>query len=494
MQQTPQKSSKIVSHTTIYLFGDVLRYSVSLIMLPIYTRYLSTEDYGVIELLNMLVDFASILFGARVAQSVFRFYCTADTTREKNAIISSALIMDFSFNGLGATAVALLSTPLALAIYSDASYANFIVLITLSMLMLPLTEVPLTHIRAEQKPWLFFFFSIAKLLLQVSLNIYLVVWKEMHVEGVLYSAVISSAVMGVILSSYSLYRTGIHVRLDVCKRLMIFSLPLKLATVGSFYLTFGDRYILNMYRELSEVGIYALGYKFGFIFTLLAWTPFEKMWDAERYRIYEQPDARQVYQKVFLYVSCLLILAGLGISVFTRDLLRIMSAPSFWSAYTVVPAIIVAYIFQAWSKFCNFGLMLHHMTMQVAYAELIASAAITVAYFVLIPLYGMHGAAWATVFGFVVRFYWTNMQSNRQYDMELPWTKVSLTGLLAVAFYLLSYTLPEGLVLSIITRILLMFAFLAAFFWLPILSGNEKTELVQRARQLLLRATPAGAA
>jgi len=86
--------NKLVSHTSIYMFGDVLRYSVSLVMLPIYTRYLTPEDYGVVELLSMLIDFSAILFGARVGQSVFRFYCTADNQTDKNTVISSALFLD----------------------------------------------------------------------------------------------------------------------------------------------------------------------------------------------------------------------------------------------------------------------------------------------------------------------------------------------------------------------------------------------------------------
>jgi O-antigen/teichoic acid export membrane protein len=483
MEITQKPANKVASHTTIYLFGDILRYSVSLIMLPIYTRFLSSEDYGVIELLTMLIDFASIIFGARVAQSIFRYYCSASSAEEKKQIISSSLIMSFTFNGAGALVVALLSTPLSVAIFSDASYAEYIVLISISMFMLPLTEVPLAHIRADQKPWLFFLFSLAKLLLQVGLNIYLVVYLELHVEGVLYSAVISSTVMGILLSGYTLAKVGVRIKLDICKKLLFFSMPLKLATLGSFYLTFGDRYILNIFRDLAEVGVYALGYKFGFIFTMLAWMPFEKIWDSERYVIYQQQNAREVYQRTFLYISFILILAGLCISIYTRDLLRIMSAPAFWDAYMIVPVIILAYIFQAWSKFCSFGLLVHHKTMQIAYAELIAAGVITAAYFVLIPAYGMHGAAWATVIGFIVRFYWTNRKATQLYDMELPWIKVGLTGLIAVAVFLASFLAPDHLVQSILVRTVLIISFIGVFFMLPIMSSSEKAEVFGKIRQ-----------
>jgi O-antigen/teichoic acid export membrane protein len=465
------------------MLGDMFRYSVSLVMLPIYTRYLTPADYGTVELLTMVIDFAAILFGARTGQSVFRFFCTAENTAEKNSIISSAMLLGVLSNGIGAAAIAALAGPLAILVFQESHYSTYITLLAVNLFLLPLTEIPLVHIRAQQKPWLFFIFSCMKLAIQVALNIYFVVLQELHVDGVIYSAVLSSAAMAVLLTSYSLYSAGIRVRLAMCRELFSFGLPLKLAAVGSFYLTFGDRYILNMYSDLSQVGLYALGYKFGFIFTLIAWTPFQKMWDAEKYTIYSKPNAIHIYQKVFLYTSSILILFGLTISLFARDLLRIMSDPAFWDAYKVVPIIIIAYTIQAWTRYCNMGILLEKKTMQIAHAEIIAVIAITAAYFALIPPFGIHGAAWATVIGFAVRFFWTNAKSTQLYDMRLPWWKVGLASLLAIATYGLSWLAPEQFIGSIVVRIALLLLFLTAFALLPILSADEKEEI----RNLVLR-------
>ena len=123
-----ENNNKVISHTSVYMFGDILRYSVSLVMLPIYTRYLTPEDYGVVELLSMIIDFTAIIFGARVGMSVFRFYCTAESEREKKSIVVSALFLGVLFNGLGMIVVALFSEPLALAIFDDAAYGRYIML------------------------------------------------------------------------------------------------------------------------------------------------------------------------------------------------------------------------------------------------------------------------------------------------------------------------------------------------------------------------------
>lgn len=466
--------NNMMSHASIYMLGDILRRSVSLIMLPIYTRYLTPEDYGVVELLSMVIDFASIIFGAQVGQAIFRYYCTAESEDEKKSIISSSLFLSGFMNMLGVTAVVLFSDQIALAIFSDSSYSTFITLFAITMLLEPFMLIPLTQIRADQKPWLFLIFSLMKLVIQLSLNIYLVVIHEMHVEGVIYSAIISAAIMSVILLIYSISKTGISIKIETCKMLFSFSLPLKLASLGSFYLAFGDRYFLNMFTDLSQVGIYSLGYKFGFIFLILTWDPFQKMWDSEKYAIHKKDNAVEIYQNIFLYISSFLILTGLCISLFSKDLLKIMSDPAFFSAHEIVPVIIIAYIFQAWTKYCSFGSLIKNKTMQIAHGEILGVITITVAYLALVPLYGIHGAAWATVIGFAARFYWTNKKGKENYDMELPWKKVLLTLFLAISIFSASLLLPEGLIVSLLSRIALVVVFIAAFLTLPILSHSDK--------------------
>jgi O-antigen/teichoic acid export membrane protein len=290
--------------------------------------------------------------------------------------------------------------------------------------------------------------------------------------------------MAILLLGYTMPKVGLSIHKSTCKKLFSFSLPLKLASIGTFYLTFGDRFILNIFTDLSQVGIYALGYKFGFIFTLLAWTPFEKMWDAEKYAIIDKPDAKIIYQKTFLYTSSILILIGLCISLYAKDVLKIMSDPAFHSAHEIVPIIILAYVLQAWTKFCNLGILLENKTIQIAYSETIASVVVTVAYFTLIPVFGIFGAAWATVIGFFARFHWTNKKGKQYYDMELPWKKVILTATLALITFSLSMMISEDIAVSILLRTALVAAFITVFFLSPILSADEKKTCAQKARSL----------
>ena len=473
------EARKMVSHASIYALGNILRNAVSFIMLPIYTRYLTPADYGLIELLSMLIDFISIVLGMRLGEAIFRFYCNATNDQDRKSVISTSLLLSVLLNGIGVVLVLLFSKFLAQLLFGDIGLTRYIELFSLTLLLQAFIEIPLTYIRAQERPWLFVGFSLFKLALQLGLNIYFVVVQGMHVEGVIYSALISGAIVACVLLTYTIATAGMHFSYRISTQIVQFSLPLMMASVGSFYLTFGDRYFLRLFGDLADVGIYALGYKFGFILTVLMWDPFEKIWATRRYEIYKKPDAVNVFQRTFVFMSVLLLSAALGISLFVKDLLIVMSDPAYHAAHAIVPIILAAYVVQSWTNYCYFGLLLSRKTMQITYGSAIAVGVITVAYLTLIPMFGVYGAAWATVIGFVARLYWISWKSSLEYDMQLPWGKVGLLVGLAAGIYALSWLIPESLLPSIILRSMLFFLFFLIFMKLPILSAGEKALVIK---------------
>ena len=94
----------IARHTIIYGLGTILQKAVSFLMLPIYTRILTLEDYGVIALIDMTLDVISIGAGAQLAYAIYRFYHKADTEADRRTVVStvffSLLVSYFIVGGL----------------------------------------------------------------------------------------------------------------------------------------------------------------------------------------------------------------------------------------------------------------------------------------------------------------------------------------------------------------------------------------------------------
>src|SRR5438874_6889781 len=89
----PFNMSRIGRHGLIYGAGVLLSKAVAFVMLPVYTRYLTPADYGVLQLIDMVVEVASIVAGSRLGAGIFRYYHKAETERERRAVLSTALIV-----------------------------------------------------------------------------------------------------------------------------------------------------------------------------------------------------------------------------------------------------------------------------------------------------------------------------------------------------------------------------------------------------------------
>jgi len=151
-----------------------------------------------------------------------------------------------------------------------------------------------------------------------------------------------------------------------------------------------------------------------------------------------------------------------------------MSVPEFWPAYEVVPIINTAYILQPWGRYCDLGIMLKKKTIQIAYAQWFAVFVVAIAYFALIPKFGIKGAAWATVIGFSAQFYWISKKGKEYYNMHLPWMKVFLIALLAIVCFSLNFFLPDSLLL---TRVVIFGLFFSLLLILPVLLDEQKEEV-----------------
>jgi O-antigen/teichoic acid export membrane protein len=460
---------KLLTHSGIYFVGNIMMRAVGFLMLPIYTRYLSPADYGIIELLAMTIDLVGILLGLRIGQAIFRFYHEYENTRDRHSVISTSLYLVGVLNFLGVLLLVIFSQPLSDMIFGGEEGRHWLMVFSLSLFFHSYIEIPMIYLRILQRPWLYVSFSCLRVLLQVVLNIWFIVFLGMRVEGMIYSAVISGGVMALLLIAFTLRHTGWRWSKEQAKQMTIFSLPMVLTSLVSFYITFGDRYFLRAWASLEEVGLYALGYKFGFLLGFIIAGPFSNIWDAEKYRVYALPEARSIFQQTFLGYSAVLLVAVTGISLFIEDLLRIMSAPAFWSAHQVVPLVLLAYLFNAWYGFTNMGILVRKKTMEMTWGTLLAALVATIFYVLLIPRWGGMGAALASVFAFGSRCVYTTWRSQRLYDMGPQWGRVAILAVPAVVIYSLSRYTPDDMVWSLLCNFLLFIAYLLCLIVMPVL-------------------------
>ena len=144
-------------------------------MLPVYTRFLSPSDYGVIQLLDLTVDVAAIFFTAGATSGVQRFYFKTSDPAERARLLSTTFFLVLTLSTLGALTLAALSPWIWKYGLKEAGQPWFIMLAAANFAAGTLMTMPLNFAQTTQRARLYLGFSLSKLVLQLSLNILFVV-------------------------------------------------------------------------------------------------------------------------------------------------------------------------------------------------------------------------------------------------------------------------------------------------------------------------------
>lgn len=464
---------KTAAHSAIYAIGTMISRITGLVMLPIYTRYLTPSDYGVIELLTMAIEISGILIGLRISQAMFRFYILAEDEVEKKEIISTVLLIVLTASGIGAAILYLAAEPLSVLIFGTSSYLFEFQLFAFTLMTNATTAVGKSYIRAKQMPILYVSIGAISLAIQVALNVIFVVVLEMHVRGVVYSALGSGAVVATGFFLYIFGGVGFHYSREIAWRLIRFVAPLVLASIGAFYVSYADKYFIRLFGSLTEVGLYAIAARISAILGTI-YQSFNMTWSADRFEIVKREDARVVFKLIFRFLSAALIISGVGLALFAGDLLRLMANQEYYSAGNIVPFLVAAGIIRIFSMFCNFGVMLNERTRYIAEATWIKVLISSFGYIVLIPYLGVYGAAIALLVSNLGELYWVNRKSTREYDMGLQWKQVSTLIAAGISCITIGFLMPDGGLVWFVVRVSLYLIFIFLVYSMPIWQNGDR--------------------
>lgn len=469
--------------TLVYGLGVVLSRVVSVLMLPIYTQFLTPEDYGTLQLLQMTTDVAFVLFAAGTTAGVLRYYFKATSDRERNEVMSSAFVLLAALSAAAAIAVMLAAPLLARHALGGAGSAGLVRLAATSFLLESLFSVPLLYVQARQRATLFIGANAVRLVLQLALNVLFLVVLERGVAGVLLGTLIANLVVGAWLARLMLRETGLRPSRERMRDLRRFGVPYQFVWAGTFILTFGDRYFLQASHGAAVVGLYGLAYQFGFLVGSLGYMPVMRAWNPQRFQLAAEPravrDAR--YNEGLLYLNLVIVTLGVGLCLFSTPVITIMSAAAFHPASAFVPVIVAAYLFQAWTDVAQFGIDVSEQTRYATIATWSAALAIVGLYWALIPAYGAMGAAIATLIAFAFRFLLFYHFAQRLWPVSYRWGRslqlVSLAVIAVIAERLVRPATPvaQGGVAALITTAY------AAATWLTVLGPRDRARILEYA-------------
>ena len=467
MTDLKKETKNIAKHSSVYMLGTVLNKIVGFLMIPIYTSLLLPSDYGILQLVSLSTEMIGMVISSGIAAAMYRFYFDYKEEKERNEVISTAIIGFSIIAALSLTPLSFYSGQLSLLILDSSNYYYYFLISFASLWLSTIVQMGYGFLRIQEKSLLFISFSVTRLLLGLSFNIYFVVIKRIGVLGILLSTLISSLILVVILISPMLYKIKPRFSFSKCKAMLKYGAPLIPTSLAAFVVHSSDRFFIKSYSGLSEAGIYSLGYKFGNLPNTFISSPFMQIWEVRFFKSYKDEGAEKLFGKMFTYLCFLVIFAGLGISVLIKDILIFISDKAYWDAYKIVPIIILAYIIFSFQYFFNMGIYFFKRTEYLAYINVSNAIINLILNFYLIKLYGIWGAAIATILCFSYKAILTYYISNKLYKIYFESFRIIKLFLVSFGIFIVCYQLDLNSItmnLIIKTSIAMLFPFILFLF------------------------------
>ncbi|PWK53715.1 oligosaccharide flippase family protein [Pleionea mediterranea] len=469
----------MLKNSSLYAIAIYARSAASFLMLPIYTQFLTPKDYGLIEILSMIIDVVALIIGLRLAPSIIRLF---QEKHDRSAIVTTAYLMGIISSAIGMGILYFSATSLSIKLLGTADYTLMLQIFVLSLFSMILSEVFFAILRASEKAKNYLIFSMIKLTLQISLNIYFIAILKLGVIGFIYSSVLTGLTLILLQAFYIIKNYQFKPNLNIAKFIVSFSLPIALGAGIEFIIAYSDRFFIHHYLDLSAVGVYALAYKFGFLVLLVSWSPLSMAWEPLAYRAVKEQRSNSFFNDHFYLIFACVCTVMLGIGLFSPMVISIMAHESFHIASMFIPLITLAYLIQAYGDFFKLGYMYANKTKYQLYATIIGAIGALLSYYFLIPSLGIWGAALGTLIALSIKSIAQTFFAKQFFPLiikTLPMQMVITITFLVSQTY--SYYLFE---LSLINTIIAIASFIVVslFIWLIVISnlseeGKQKLQL-----------------
>jgi O-antigen/teichoic acid export membrane protein len=446
------KVRELTKNLAIYGVGDVAVSVVNFLLLPVYTQYLETEDYGVLAQLGAVEVIAKILFRFGLDGSFMRFYYDYESERDRQRLASTIFLFLLIVNAV-LVVTAILAAPLAgarlfewdahIALADRARHVTALQLVLLNTFVIGFTFFPFHLLRMQKRAREFSLLTLARSVGTLVLRIVLIVGLGFGVLGVvLADLIVTGVVMLALLRLFAPLIRPLFSR-AMLRESLAFGLPRVPHAFGQQVMAVGDRFILSWLRTpTGDIGIYSMGASFGLTQKLFL-SAFEYAWAPFYYATARERDAPKVFALVTTYAFAVLAAMTAGLSAIGADLLDLMVPDDYASAAAVITWTSVGVLLQGIYLLTSIGLNLTKNTKFYPLSTLAGAGASVALNVVLIPRHGVIGAAWANAAAYGLQAAVAFGFAQRFYPITYEWARLTRVALAAVLAYLTARLLPD---------------------------------------------------
>jgi len=476
--------TRLLTGGAAYQASSIASAVLALVTLPLYTRALSTADFGIAETLLTFIILASILLRFGLGEAFVRYYHAQEEGSDRDRLAATTVAAVLAITTVAAVALGIAAGPLSVLLlgFEDAAIMRIGLLGLWAFTNL---EIAYALLRVEERRRAYLLASLANVLLTVGLTVTLVVVLEQGARGYLAGNYVGSTIVLLALWWTLRGRLGAAAlgRRVALAPLLRFGVPTVPADATVFALNVIDRAYLLRTQSAAAAGLFALSVKLATA-VILAVRGFQLAWPPLVYSIADDERARRFYAAVTTWYVVVSGLVVAGLTLLGRWVVRLLAAPEYFEAHEALP-----WVALGWAMY---GLLLVLVTIggragvttRNFPASLAGVAVNVVVLVVLVEPLGIAGAGIALVAAYAVMIVVLHLLTRRLFAVPFDWRRLAhavlvLAGITVAGELLLPTTGLGGFVLRALVLAAIPVALLATGFMRP----EERVGLIGLVRR-----------
>lgn len=389
------RTQKLLKETGWFAVGNFGSKILSLLMVPLYTNVLSTNEYGTLDIIATTITLLIPVLTLEMANGIFRFVMDRDYN-------TRSVATDCFLTTLSSSLILLLLYPLLKWLLPPVTdYWWYFYMIYLfnsisSVLSMLMKGIDKSHIFAIQ--------GVIYTLVFASCNIILLVFFKLGIKGYLLSLIcahFSCCIFMFFAGNVKEYISMKSFDIGLLKEILKFSAPMIPAAVAWWIMSSIDKYMLLYMCSAEANGLYGVAHKLPSIITVLT-NFFINAWQISAVRNKDDEDVAEYTSKIYK----IMFISGIAVSfvmIICSELLgKIFFQKDFFVAWTMTPSLYISTVFSAFTLFIGAQFTASKRSDLHLKSNLIAMVSNVILNYVLIKSFGINGAAYGTMISYFI--------------------------------------------------------------------------------------------
>ena len=383
-----QRNKYLLKNTVIFSIGNFGTKIISFFLVPLYTNILTTREYGTVDLIYTIGMVLFPLLTLNIGESIMRFALDKDADCDK---IMSTGITILIFGAI----IGLLILPIANLFESVSNYSIYIYLYTLT---LAFSQIFLCYLRGKEFLLKYSIGNIIQSLTIAIFNIIFLIGMKKGIEGYLMAYILANVCTGLYgfwAGKVNLVIKKYSIDIELSKNMIKYSVVLIPNSFMWWIMNSSDRMMVSAMISVTANGVYAVAYKIPTLLSTIT-TIFNQAWSYSAIREDESEDKEEYNNRVYDNLVTIVIVVATGLLMIMKPFLSVYVGKEYYAAWHYVPYLIVGFVFMTLGSFIATSYTVHKDSMGFLISGTVGAIINLILNFILIPMMGVSGAAFAT--------------------------------------------------------------------------------------------------